>query len=32
MPMEWSMIDAASEGALKYKTPAAARYLISNMA
>ena len=32
LPMERSMIDAASGGALMDKTPAAARYLISNMA
>ncbi|XP_027344953.1 uncharacterized protein LOC113857365 [Abrus precatorius] len=32
MPMERSMIDAASGGALMDKTLAAARYLISNMA
>ncbi|XP_027348036.1 uncharacterized protein LOC113859467 [Abrus precatorius] len=32
MPVERSMIDAASGGALMDKTPTAARYLISNMA
>ncbi|KAL2333807.1 hypothetical protein Fmac_015020 [Flemingia macrophylla] len=32
MPMERSMIDVASGGALMDKTPGATRYLISNMA
>ncbi|KAK7390555.1 hypothetical protein VNO78_25864 [Psophocarpus tetragonolobus] len=32
LPMERNMIDVASRGALMDKTPAAARYLISNMA
>ena len=30
--MDWSMIDAASGGALVYLTPTAAKTLISNMA
>ena len=32
MPIEWSVIDATSGGALVDKTPQQARVLISNMA